>query len=325
MGLASYIAGRVVRGFFTVIVAITVIFFLVNLAPGNPIYFIAGDPVFLSPAIVEYYTKLWGLDKPLYERYLIYLANLFRGELGRSYRFNAPVAQVMLERVPLTLALTVTSNVLAFLIGTYLGLRAARSFGRSLDSALTVVTFFFNSIPGFFLGILLMLVFGVYLKLFPVAGLMDVRNPKTGIMLYLDIAYHAFLPVLTLTLILVPAYFKTVRDSAVQQLGEDYVLTLMAVGMDERRIFNKHVFRNVVLPPITLFAVRLGFSLAGAALIENVFGWPGMGRLLLDSIRERDYPVLMGIYFVVVVAIVAIGIVLDLVYGILDPRVKSRG
>jgi peptide/nickel transport system permease protein len=325
MGLASYATKKILEGFFTVIIAITIIFFLVNLAPGNPIYFIAGDPVFLSPAVVEYYTKLWGLDKPLYERYLIYLSNLFRGELGNSYRFGGPVAQVIVERIPLTLSLTITSNVLAFIAGTFLGLRAARSFGKGFDSALTVTTFFFNSIPGFFLGILLMLTFGVYLKLFPVAGLMDLRNPKTGIMLYLDIAYHAFLPVLTLTLILLPAYFKTVRDSAVQQLGEDYVMTLRAVGMDERRIFNKHVFRNVILPPITLLAIRLGFSLAGATLIENVFGWPGMGRLLLDSIRERDYPVLMGIYFTIVVTIVVVSVVLDLIYGILDPRIKSRG
>lgn len=322
MSIALYVGKKAVEGFFTIIAALTIIFFLINLAPGNPIYFIAGDPVFLSPAIIEYYTKLWGLDKPLYYRYFIYLSNLLRGELGRSYRFGGPVTQLIAERLPLTLSLTITSNIVAFIVGTLLGLQAARKHGKSMDTALTVFTFFFNSIPGFLLGIILMLIFGVHLKLFPVAGLIDLKNPKTGVMLYLDIAYHAFLPVLTLTLILIPAYFKTVRDSAIQQLGEDYVTTFRAIGLDDGKIFRKHILRNVILPPITLLAIRLGFSLAGAALIENVFGWPGMGRLLLDSIRERDYPVLMGIYFTVVTAIVVIGKVLDVIYGVLDPRVK---
>ncbi|MEM0065663.1 MAG: ABC transporter permease [Sulfolobales archaeon] len=323
MSIVGYAVKKAVEGFFTIIAALTIIFFLINLAPGNPIYFIAGDPVFLSPAVVEYYTKLWGLDKPLYYRYFMYISNLLRGELGRSYRFGGPVAQLIVERLPLTLSLTITSNIIAFVVGTLLGLLAARKQGGNTDTALTVFTFIFNSVPGFLLGIVLMLVFGVHLKLFPVAGLMDLKNPKTGVMLYLDIAYHAFLPILTLTLILIPAYFKTVRDSAVQQLVEDYVTTFRAVGLDDSNIFRKHILRNVILPPITLLAIRLGFSLAGAALIENVFGWPGMGRLLLDSIRERDYPVLMGIYATVVTAIVAISKVLDVVYGVLDPRVKT--
>lgn len=308
----------------TIIAAITVVFLLVNLAPGNPIYFIAGDPIFLSPQLVEYYTKLWGLDRPLIERYFIYLSNVLRGDLGRSYRFGGTVAQLILERMPLTLSLTLTANLLAFVLGMYLGLQSTKRVGGKLDSFLTTITFFFSSIPAFFLGIVLMLVFGVHLRIFPVAGLMDLKNPKSGLMLYLDIAYHAFLPALTLTLVLLPAYFRTVRDAAIQQLEEDYVMTLRAVGLDESRILTKHVLRNVILPPITLLAVRLGFSLAGAALVENVFGWPGMGRLLLDSIRERDYPVLMGIYFIVVTAIVTIGKALDVVYGLLDPRIRTR-
>lgn len=324
MSIASYVARKVIEGFLTIIAAITVIFLLVNLAPGNPIYFIAGDPIFLSPQLVEYYTKLWGLDRPLIERYFIYLSNVLRGDLGRSYRFGGSVAQLILERVPLTLSLTLTANLLAFTLGTYLGLQSTKRVGGKLDSALTTTTFFFNSIPAFFLGIILMLVFGVHLRLFPVAGLMDLKNPKSGFMLYLDIAHHAFLPVLTLTLVLLPAYFRTVRDAAIQQLEEDYVMTFRAIGLDEGRILTKHVLRNVILPPITLLAVRLGFSLAGAALVENVFGWPGMGRLLLDSIRERDYPVLMGIYLIVVTAIVTIGKALDVVYGLLDPRIKAR-
>jgi len=323
MALKYYIMKKALQGFITILVAITINFFLINLAPGNPIQFIAGDPIFLSPQLVEYYSKLWGLDKPVYVRYFIYISNLFRGDLGYSYRYSAPVAKLIIERLPITLLLTVVADIIAFMLGVYLGLLSALKHRSVLDTSFTIISFVFNSMPSFLLGIILILIFGVHLRIFPVSGIMDVRNPKTGIMLYLDILYHSILPVMTLALILMPSYFKTVRDAAIQQLGEDYVLTFRAIGLDEWNIFKRHIFRNVILPPVTLFVINLGYSVAGAAIVETVFGWPGIGRLLLDSIRQRDYPVVMGVYLMVTSSVVVMNIIADLVYGILDPRIKT--
>ena len=253
------------------------------------------------------------------------MANLFKGDLGYSYRYSAPVSQLIIERLPITLLLTIAANVIAFGLGVYTGLISARRYRSGVDATLSLIAFVLNSMPSFLLGIILMLIFAVHLKVLPVSGMIDVRNPKTGVMLYIDVLYHAILPITTLALILLPSYFKIVRDTALQQLGEDYVTTFRAVGLDEWKIFKRHIFRNAILPPITLFTIRLGYSVAGAAIIETVFGWPGIGRLLLASIRERDYPVIMGIYLMVTTSIVVLSIITDLVYSLLDPRVKTGG
>ncbi|PUA31375.1 MAG: hypothetical protein B7O98_09445 [Zestosphaera tikiterensis] len=326
MSLVRHTSKKIAQGFFVIIISISIIFFLINLAPGDPIQFVAGDPIFLSKELVDYYRKMWGLDKPLYERFLIYLSNVFlRGDLGYSYRYSAPVIELIKERLPVTLLLTVVSNVLAFILGVALGLYASRKYTKLSDNLLSLVSFILNSTPTFLLGIVLMLAFSIHLKIFPVSGLIDVRNPKTGFMYYFDILYHSVLPIATLTFVLLPMYFKVVRDTALQQLGEDYVILCRAIGLDEGRIFKKHIFRNSILPPITLFMLQLGYSVAGAAITETVFGWPGVGRLLLDAIYQRDYPVILGVYLLVSISIVALSIIADLVYTILDPRIKTGG
>ncbi|MEM4969825.1 MAG: ABC transporter permease [Sulfolobales archaeon] len=324
LGLARLIIWRTLQAILVIFFIIVLNFIIISTAPGDPVQFVAGDIAISSPDVVEYLRHRWGLDRPLYERLFIYLSNVLRGDLGYSYRYSEPVVDLILERLPVTLTLTVVSNLLAFSAGIVLGIYAARRMGRKADNLITTANMFLWSVPSFWLGIVLMMIFGVQLKLLPVSGLMDVRNPKEGFWLYLDIAYHSILPIATLTMITLPLYFKIVRDTVIQQASEDYVHTYRAIGFSEDEIYRRVIFRNSILPPITVFAIHMGFSVAGAALIENVFGWPGIGRLLLDSIRTRDYPVIMGIYLIVASSVVVANLITDLIYMRLDPRARIQ-
>ncbi|MDT7887969.1 MAG: ABC transporter permease [Desulfurococcales archaeon] len=324
MGLASYVASRIFQALIVIFLVMILNFIIISTAPGDPVQFIAGDIAIGSPEVLNYLRSRWGLDRPLHERLLIYLGNILRGDLGYSYRYSQPVASLILERLPATLALTITSNLLAFAIGIVLGVVAARRAGEKLDNAISVFNLFLWSVPSFWLGIVLMAIFSVQLRLLPASGLMDVRNPKEGLWLYIDIAYHSFLPIATLTLITLPLYFKIVRDTVIQQASEDYVQTYRAIGIGEGEIYRKVILRNSIIPPVTVFAIHMGFAVAGAALIENVFGWPGVGRLLLDAIRTRDYPVIMGTYLVITTTVIIANLIVDLLYARLDPRVKIR-
>lgn len=324
MSLSTYIIKRFFQSIIVIFAILLINFLIINLAPGDPARFMGGEIALSSPEYLQAIRERWGLDKPVYERFLVYLYNLLRGDLGYSYRYLQPVSTLIAERLPTTLLLTITSTLLAFFIGTYLGLRAVRKVGGKLDTILTTIMFVFWSIPSFWLGIILIMIFGVHLKILPISGLVSVREIKTGIWYYLDILYHSILPITTLTLITIPIYYKLTRDTALNQLSEDYVTTFRAVGIDEGRLFKKHIFRNAILPPVTVFGLQLGYAIAGAALIETVFGWPGMGRLLLDSIYMRDYPVIMGIYLVISISVVLSNFIVDLVYMLLDPRVRLR-
>lgn len=311
-----------IQAFFIILAVIIVNFLIISLAPGDPVQFIAGDISLYSPEVAAYLRARWGLDKPVYERLLIYISNVLRGDLGYSYRYSVPVVSLILERVPTTLLLTITANLLAFFLGVFLGVYAARRSGSKIDTALNLVNFFLWSTPAFWFGIVLMLIFSVNLKILPATGLIDVRNPPQGFMLYLDIARHSILPVATLALVSLPLYYKIVRDTVIQQSSEDYVYTYRAIGFAEGEIYRRYIFRNSIIPPVTVFAIHMGFAIAGAALIENVFGWPGVGRLLLDSIRARDYPVILGVYLVIATSVVIANLITDILYAYLDPRVR---
>lgn len=324
MGLARYIVSRSIQAFFLILIVIIINFVIIVSAPGDPVRFVAGDIAVSSPEVVNYLRSRWGLDRPIHERLFIYISNILRGDLGYSYRYSEPVANLILERLPVTLLLTITSNLFAFALGVFLGLRAARNAGGKRDTALTLASFFLWSAPSFWLGIVLMMIFSVNLRILPATGLMDVRNPKEGFWLYLDIAYHSILPILTLTLVTFPLYYKIVRDTVIQQASEDYVYTYRAIGFSDDVIYRKYIFRNSIIPPVTVFAIHLGFAVAGAALIENVFGWPGVGRLLLDAISFRDYPLVLGIYVIVASTVVLANLITDVLYAYLDPRIRVQ-
>lgn len=322
MSLARYVIQRIFQSILILFAIIIINFIIISLAPGDPIQFIAGDIAISSPEYAAYLRAKWGLDKPLYERLALYLYNILRGDLGYSYRYLEPVANLILERLPITLLLTVIANIIAFVTGVLLGIYSARNIGKRSDTVLNVLNFLLWSTPSFWLGILLMIIFAVNLKILPATGLIDVRNPKQGVWFYVDIVYHSILPVATLTLITMPLYYKITRDTVVQQASEDYVVTYRAIGFSEEAIYRRYIFRNSIIPPVTVLGIHLGFAVAGAALIENVFGWPGVGRLLLDSIRARDYPVILGVYIFIASSVLAANLIVDILYAVLDPRVR---
>ncbi len=319
--MARYMGRRLLTGLLAVFIVLILNFLLIHLAPGDPVRIMAGtdNP---SPEMIEALQEKYGLDQPLYVQFGSYLKNLLHGDLGTSITYNRPVIGVIMERMGASLLLALTSAILALVLGTLLGLFASRHSGSWLDRLVSSVAQFFYAMPSFWLGLMVILIFSSWLKLLPTSGMEDMRQSYTGFAHVLDVARHMILPVGTLTLIQIPVYMRIFRSSVTQIEAEDFVTTFRAAGMSEKRIFNRYVFRNAILPTVTIFGIHLAYIVTGEALIEIVFAWPGIGRLMLDAIMSRDYPLLMGIYIMLSVAVAVVMLLLDLVYAVLDPRIR---
>lgn len=319
--MGRYILKRLFSGLIVVMIVIVLTFLLVHMAPGDPIRILAGkdNP---SPEMIKALQEKYGLDKPIYVQLGSYVRNLMRGDLGTSILHNKPVSQMIMERMGPTILLAFTGAVLAVILGTLLGLYAARYNGTKLDTILSYVSYFFYSMPAFWLGLMLILIFASWLKVLPTAGMVDLRAPSSGIGYAVDVMRHLILPVVTLILVEIPIYFRIFKSSIIQVMSEDFITTFRATGMEEKTIFNKYVFKNAILPTITVFGINLAYIVTGAALIETVFAWPGTGRLMLDAIMRRDYPLLMAIYLIMSVSIAVVMIVIDLIYAYVDPRIR---
>ncbi len=317
----KYLFRRIFSAALLVLIVITINFFIIHLAPGDPATIMTGleNP---SPQIVEALKKKYGLDKPLVVQYLRYMANLLKGDLGFSYVYDQPSWKLIGPRILPTLSITITGSGIAFILGTYLAVLASRLRKKFGDFFLSLVSYILYSMPSFWLGLILILVFSSKLRWFPTSGMFDMRASYEGFRRILDYLHHLFLPVLTLVLIQLPVFYRVTRASIAQNLREDYVTVLSAVGMPSDRLFKKYVMKNSIIPAVTIFGITLGFSITGAALIEIVFAWPGMGRLLLDAVFRRDYQLLLSIYFLMAVFISVAMIVTDIVIAVLDPRVR---
>ncbi|WP_440059332.1 ABC transporter permease [Thermogladius sp. 4427co] len=321
----KYIINRILASFLVFVSVLIINFILINIAPGNPALMMGAETGLVSNDYAEYLIHKWGLDQPLYERLLIYMYNVFRGDLGISYRYAVPVVDLIVERIPMTLLIMVPSIVLAFMLGVLIAVLAASKPGGALDVSFTGFSMLTYSMPSFWLGIILIEVFSIKLKILPATGIISPQyiGSEGTLGYYLDMAKHAVLPILTLTLGLFPIYFRLTKSVIMDQLAEDYIIVLKAKGLSKFRILYFHALRNAIIPAVTLLGLQLGFAFAGAAIIENVFAWPGIGRLMLDAITARDYPLIMGIFLLVTVMVLVANIIVDLIYGLLDPRVKT--
>ena len=290
-------------------------------APGDPIRTLMGketdDPV-LRQALEE----KWGLDKSEPEQYFNYLKNAVKGDLGTSIIYNRSVNEMIGERVMATVLLGLSAALIALVLGTLLGIFCARHDGSLIDNILSGASYATDAMPSFWLGLMLIIVFATKLNLFPSQGMFDVRAGYTGGRYVLDVLYHLVLPCLTLVLITMPGYFRITKSSILQVTSEDFITTMRATGMSERKIFNKYIFRNAILPTVTMFGISMAFLITGVSLIEIVFSWPGMGRLTLTAITQRDFPTLMGVYLVMSISVVIVMILTDIAYAILDPRIR---
>lgn len=318
-----YIRKRMLTGVFTILFCLAFNFTLVRIAPGNPIKVLAGidDP---NPEMVAHLEEKYGLNKPILNQFFVYLKSLAEGNLGFSFLSNRPVLDIIAEKVVPSLLLTFTGAVMAVLIGTTLGVLTAKNNGKSFDQIVCSISYIFDSTPSFWLGLMMILIFASGLKWFPTNGMINIREGYTGWRHIFDVAYHLVLPVTTMVLVQTPYYFRIARSSVIQVMAEDFITTFRAAGMSENKIFLKYVLKNAILPTITVFGMSLAFMITGAALLETVFSWPGLGRLLLDSIYKRDYPILSGIYLILSISVATIMILIDVVYAWVDPRIRHE-
>ena len=226
-----YVAKRLLTGFMVVMIVIVLTFLLVHIAPGDPIRILAGkdNP---SPEMIKALQQKYGLDKPIYIQLISYMKNLAKGDLGTSILHNQPVSKMIMDRMGPTILLALTGAVLAVVLGTLLGLYAARYNGTKIDAVLSYISYFFYSMPSFWLGLMLILIFASWLKILPTSGMVNLRAPSKSIGYVLDVLKHLVLPVLTLTLIQIPIYFKIFKSSIMQVMTEDFVTTFKATGMD---------------------------------------------------------------------------------------------
>lgn len=319
--LAAFIIRRVVQYVPMVLAVIIVTFILVHMAPGDPTYILVGEVG--DESFIQAARERLGLNKPLHERFLIYISNVFRGDLGYSYLRSEPVGKLILDRIPATLILVLTAMFISAAIGIVVGTTSAAKRG-ALDISLSLLTLFGVSIPYFWLGQMILILFAVYLGLFPLGGMISVGMNYQGIQYILDVIYHLFLPALTLAIFNIAFTTKITRGSVLEALTQDYIITARSKGIPERRIIFRHALRNALIPVVTYTGFNTGVLLVGAILTETVFAWPGMGSLLYDSIRLRDYPVILGIFIYGSIIVIMANLIVDLLYGILDPRIRMR-
>lgn len=317
----------------TILVVVTFNFLLFRVLPGDPAKAGARDPR-LSPAAIEALRERFGLDRPMFvaldggspfdSQFFAYVGALGRGDLGVSYHYrDAPVSGLLSKALVNTLWLVLPAQVLAIVLGTLLGLIAAWRRRTAIDTVALSFSLVTWSLPTFFLGIVL-LYFGSAWFGLPTGGRATIGGDFTGIFEeLLDAARHLLLPTLTLSLVLLGEYMLIMRSSVLDVFGEDYILTAKAKGLTTYRIIRDHALRNAMLPLVTLIALTLGFTVAGAIQVEAVFSWPGLGELTVDAVSQRDYPVLQGSFLLLAVAVVLANLAADVVYAWLDPRVTE--
>jgi len=319
--LGRFIIRRTLSIIPMVLLIVAINFFIIHLAPGNPAQLISGleQP---SPEVIEALEEQYGLNQPLIVQLGLYYRNIFQGNLGYSFIYGTSVNGLIFERVGATILLTVTAAIIAFIIGTLIAVAVGRRKTKILDSIFSVFAYIFYAMPSFWLALVLILTFSSTFKLFPTSGMFNVRESYEGFAKIGDILYHLVLPCATLALIQIPIFFRVTRSSIDQVNQDEYITTFTAIGISRKKIFKKYVLKNAILPTITIFGLTLGYAIAGAALVEIVFAWPGMGRLMLDAVFRRDYNLLLGIYFVMAVCICLAILITDIVYALVDPRIR---
>ena len=316
---AGFVGRRLLRGIVTVWFAVTVTFLLLRLLPGNPALAVASPnmPVALRTDMLREY----GLNQPLALQYVKYLGQLLHGNLGVSFADNENVTTVLGQELPWTLLLMGSSLVLTLLIGVPLGVAAARRQGSLVDRGLQMMSVASGSLFVPSVGILLLFVFGVWLRWLPIGG--AYTDGVYGMAWYLSVIEHLVLPAFSLVLVQIGGYVFTLRSTLIGALREDYADLARSKGARERSVVWKHALRNALLPVTTLVGLQLGFLVGGAVLTETIYAYPGIARGIYTAVTQQDYPVLQGAFLLLAVSVVAANFLTDLAYGLLDPRVQT--
>ena len=307
MRTLRYLFARVVYTLPVIWLVVSVVFLLIHLVPGDPILQMLGEG---APAADITATRhAYGLDVPLGEQYLRYWRGVLRGDLGPSLRFNQPVSSLIARRYPYTLQLTVAALIVALLLSVPAGVRSAERRGRWDDKLLSVVSLFGLSFPNFALGPILILFFAIKFALLPVSG--------SGTFA------HLVLPAITMGGALAAILTRMIRTSMLEELGQDYIRTARAKGLSERTVVYRHALRNAMLPVLTVVGLQFGALLAGAIVTETIFSWPGIGRLTIQAIGNRDYYLVQGCILAIGLTYVLVNFLTDLLYSVANPRIRQ--
>jgi len=320
--LGGYIVRRLVQTVPVVFGVVTVNFLLLQLAPGDLATVLAGEAGGAPKEYIDQLRARFGQDQPVYIQLFNYLRNLAVLDLGYSFRQSAPVLDLLLQRLGPTLLLMVSTLVLSLGAGILMGLLAALWVRTWKDNAISVAAIIVYATPLFWVGLMLILVFSIQLDWFPTSGMEDVVAFHESWARVVDIAHHLVLPTLTLSLFYLALYARLMRASMLEQRGLDYVVTARAKGQTESKITTRHVFRNALLPVVTMAGVQTGGLIGGSVVVESIFAWPGLGQLAYQSLFARDYNLLLGIFFMSAVLVVVVNLIVDVVYVFLDPRIR---
>ncbi|SMF77135.1 peptide/nickel transport system permease protein [Tistlia consotensis] len=320
----GFILKRLLKAVAVLFAIVVLNFFLIRAAPGDPAQVMAGEAGAADAKFIEQLREQFGLDKPLHEQLAIYVGDIVTLDLGWSYRQNEPVSKLVFERLPATLLLTGTAFVISIALGLLFGAIAARRVGTLTDTAVTSFALIFYATPLFWVALMAILLFSVVLGWLPAYGMETVGAHLTGLAYAADVAEHLVLPALTLGLFFMAVYARLTRSSMLEVADMDFVKTARAKGVAPGRITRVHVLRNAVLPVITLAGIQAGQLVGGAVLTETVFAWPGIGRLMYDALFQRDYNLLLGIFFVSSAMVLLFNLITDVVYTFIDPRIELK-
>lgn len=323
MNLLHFLSSRLAKGVLTLLAIAVLNFFLIRAAPGDPAQVLAGEAGAADAQLLEQLRERFGLNEPLLTQLWIYLKGYLTFDLGFSYRQQQPVLTLVLDRLPATLLLTGAAFLISLGLGVVMGALAARRAGRWSDSLITTLSLVFYATPLFWIALMSQIVFALKLGLVPNVGYETIGANHTGLARALDIGHHLILPALTLGLFFTALYARMMRASMLEVAGADFVKTARAKGLSPGIISRRHVARNAILPVVTLAGLQAGQLVGGAVLTETVFAWPGIGRLMFDALVQRDYSVLLGVFFMSSAMVVGFNILTDLIYRIADPRIEA--
>ena len=320
--MARFIAGRLLKA-IVILICITIFnFFLIHAAPGDPAAVMAGEAGEADALFLQQLKERFGLDQPLYMQLWVYLSSVVQLDLGYSYRQQLPVLDLIMGRLPATLLLSGSAFVISLGLGILAGVVASMRQGRWSDSLISLLALLFYATPLFWLALMAVLLFSVQLNWLPGFGYETVGADYTGLAHGLDVLSHLILPAFTLGLFFMAVYVRMTRASMLEVNMMDFVKTARAKGLRPGIIQRRHVLRNAILPVVTLAGLQAGQLVGGAVLIETVFAWPGIGRLMFEALSQRDYNLLLGVFVISAAMVLLFNLITDILYRIVDPRIR---
>jgi len=326
---AGFLAARLFKAVIVILAIAALNFVLIRLAPGDPASVLAGEAGATDPEFVTRLRSQFGLDQPVWKQLLIYLGQVIQFDFGYSYRNHVPVLSLIGERLPATLLLMLSSFIVSLALGVGFGALAAgvRFFNRArwLDTLIMSVALVFYATPLFWLSLMMVIVFSVQLDWLPAFGMESVGANFTGWARAVDIAWHLVLPTLALSFFFMSVYVRLTRAAMMEVMMQDHVRTAFAKGVKPWRVLRRHVLRNAMLPIVTFAGLQLGQVAGGAVLVETVFAWPGIGRLMFDALLQRDYQLLLGVFLVTSATVILFNLITDIAYRFVDPRIRVGG